>query len=625
MRYPLTAKLTAAFAAIALVTSLSGFYLMYMLRTVSAEYQSVAVKLSAANSATLDLEAAIAQQISAARGYVLFKNAVHRDEMAAAIKRLDIAAGVLTSLVQSEAERAAIVGIQASSAEYARVADDAIAQADMGSAEAAKYTLSAVGLPIVIKMTPAVAALRTTFSQRADEAAVAAARQAASAQTMGLIAVMATLALSLLSGAVLARGISRPVRLTAAAALRLSAGDLTVDEIKVTSRDEVGDMARAFNQMISNLRQLVAGVNAGTHSVTSASAELTGASAQAAHAAQGVAQAVSQMATGAAEQARSAEQVNQTMCQFGATIQEIATGAGSSATEVERAAGLLRQMVRAMNAVAADSSMVAREAQQAAQTARSGADVVLRTAKGMDRIRTVVGASASRMQDLERLSTQIGAISSAIGEIAAQTNLLALNAAIESARAGEHGRGFAVVADEVRKLSERSAKSAGEITHLVNGIQSATSEAARAMAEGTAEVEAGSRLAAEAGSSLQAILQTAEKAASAVQAIAQAANTVQTDAQGVVSAFDAMAALTEENTASTEEMAAGAMQVTDSVGRIAGVAQENAAVSQEVSASVTELTASSLQVATAAGDLRNIAADLQGQVARFKVLVRIAP
>ncbi len=78
-----------------------------------------------------------------------------------------------------------------------------------------------------------------------------------------------------------------------------------------------------------------------------------------------------------------------------------------------------------------------------------------------------VGHLQAAMRSVKKAGDDIKEFVGRIIEIAEQTNLLALNAAIEAARAGEMGRGFAVVADEVRKLAENSAKAAQSIQELV--------------------------------------------------------------------------------------------------------------------------------------------------------------
>lgn len=424
--------------------------------------------------------------------------------------------------------------------------------------------------------------------------------------------------ISAVAGITLARTISRPLGLVAGAARRLAAGDLTVAELRVSSGDEVGEMARAFNQMVPSLRNLITGVIATTQSVMASSADLSAASTQAARAAQDTAQALAQLAAGAGDQSRDTAEASHTMAQFKETIHQIATGAGESAAEAQTASDLLIKMAGAMETVAANAAGVAEGSSQATHTAKSGATVVAQTVEGMARIRQAVGESAAKITELERFSAQIGSITAAIAEIADQTNLLSLNAAIEAARAGEHGRGFAVVADEVRKLAERSARSSREISSLIDTIQSRTEQAVRSMEAGTAEVENGTKLAAEAGQSLQEIVVMSEKAAADMQKMADAVGQVQRDTKSVVEAFHAMAAITEENSAATEEMAASADQVDRSIEQVAQVSRDNAAVTQEISAAVEELTASSEEVAAAAESLEKIARSLQQQVAQFK-------
>lgn len=115
------------------------------------------------------------------------------------------------------------------------------------------------------------------------------------------------------------------------------------------------------------------------------------------------------------------------------------------------------------------------------QIALQAAGTVDSISSNMEKMSSASKIAAREVEGLSERAGQIGAIVSAIREIADQTNLLALNAAIESARAGEQGRGFAVVADEVRKLASRTSAATQEISSLVNAIQSATQSAKVAM------------------------------------------------------------------------------------------------------------------------------------------------
>ncbi len=435
---------------------------------------------------------------------------------------------------------------------------------------------------------------------------------------MGVAAVVAAVG-GVVIALTMGRQVAIPVRAIASHAARMAEGDLTVEPLSVKNRDELGDMAQAFNRMLASMRSMLQRVSVSTESVLSASQELSSAAESSAQAASGSAQAIAQVAEGASEQASATAQANGTMAQLKEAIQQIAAGATRSAVEVQDASTLLHEMAQHLDEMVEVATRTAERAATALERAEAGGRVLNRTLREIADIGEASMRTAERIRELERFSGQISAITEVISSIAEQTNLLALNAAIEAARAGEHGRGFAVVAEEVRKLAEQSAASTQEISVLIQQIQVGTAEAVQAVEEGTERATQGNQMAAEAGSALSEIMATLNEAAERVSGIAQAAAQVKQDSERVLQTFNDLAALTEENTAATEEMAAGAGEVTQAVARITEVAQSNAAAAQEVSASVEELTATAEEIAASAQSLAATARELRAQVEMFKL------
>ncbi|WP_338706914.1 methyl-accepting chemotaxis protein [Paenibacillus amylolyticus] len=374
---------------------------------------------------------------------------------------------------------------------------------------------------------------------------------------------VASLLIGALVAYVIGRMISLPVAAIAQSASRIADGDLTGEPIVVRNKDEIGDLAQAFNIMSANLRTLIHQVGDSAERVAASSEELTASTEQTATATEQVAITMGEIATGMDTQVRMASDGFQTM-------NELTTG---------------------FQQVTENTLHMSEEATKVSVKTISGSESVQSAIGQMNSIQGTVSNLSVVIQELSRHSQDIVKMVDSISEISAQTNLLSLNAAIEAARAGEQGRGFQVVATEVRKLSEQSALSANQIVPLVASIEKGMRNAAESMVVVSAEVQEGITLVHQAGATFDEIRE----------------------------AVGGVAGQTQEVSASIEQMSTGVEQINRSMKTIMEVTETGAAGTEEVSASSEEQLSAMQEIASAANDLSLMAEQLQQTVSRFKV------
>ena len=268
----------------------------------------------------------------------------------------------------------------------------------------------------------------------------------------------------------------------------------------------------------------------------------------------------------------SAERVNKSAGVLRDNAGQMAGTAKQQADESTKTLNAVEQLASSMRQVSATAGASSESSKQVLQATERGRVAVQETVHDMQSIRSSVQRMSKQVKGLGDRSLEISQIVSTIREIASQTNLLALNAAIEAAGAGEAGARFAVVADQVRKLAESSTGATREIAELVKTIQAETQDAVMAMEQETQAVEAGSASALRTGEVFNEISGIAQRSSELAQTIASAAvsQTASTDQVGrSIKDFAGGTLETQKATdsarATVEDMAALAEELTTSV------------------------------------------------------------
>lgn len=562
MRYSVSKKLWTGFLSLLLLMIIGGVMNYLTIPDISEEYKSF---INDRMEKVILLEQLSTNQTELSndlRGYLLYKETKYLKNRNELLESVDEKLKEMDGSFESEKSIALLEELKVSAEQYRVHSEEALAAFNQGQDEEA--------LVIAEKAEPhqslfMINAERLIHDQR-EQMLEAETRIEQKVKSTGIfiISVLGLITiLSIIISYIISKIITRPVGKMTDALKQLADGNFALDPLRIKNRDEIGDMATAFNGMATDLRTIVTNTRDSAYQLAAQAEQLTASSEESLAASEMVAEIAEKNLLASDMQVNLVNESSAAMEQMATGIQQITQDNEamlSSSTEVSRLVG-------------------------------EGADLMENVTNQMAAIASSIRQSADVISELEVHSEKIRNVTGLITGIAEQTNLLALNAAIEAARAGEQGKGFAVVANEVRNLAEQSKASAEEIGRMIDAVIQNVSMAVDSTEVGAERVNEGVGITGQ----THAVFNRIEEASKDVS------NKVGT----VSAAIEQIRLMTD--------------RVTEGEKKVHELAVQASTEAQSTSAATEEQLASNQEIASSAQTLSEVAEKLQNDMGRFTV------
>lgn len=345
----------------------------------------------------------------------------------------------------------------------------------------------------------------------------------------------------------------KPIRSLTDSIVTMASGDFTVD-IKTKGNDEITLMGHSMKEFTAAIRSMI-------NDISNISETLKGQAESSTSVSGGLYEA-------SLKQSKNIDELNGTVDQLSASVQEIAESATALALVVSDTRDSSNNAEDKMNVTV--------------EVAEAGKNDMQKVGEAMGLIEQSINGLQESIDKVGAASQEINKIVGMIGEIADETNLLALNASIEAARAGDAGKGFAVVATEIGSLATNSNQSVQKIQTLINEVTSLVGETVDKAKGSVDEINTSSRLVHQAVATFDTIYDNIVDANRVVNDMA--ANMLK-----VADVSTNVASITEEQAASAElisrnagNIASESKNITDDSEKVAETARKLADTSEKL-------------------------------------------